>query len=96
MLEYRTVRKLQGADLVAQVNENIAAGWIPLGGVSGWNTDSKSYLVQAMTRDVPLTAKAIEAIGWAWAEACAALERGEDPRTMPVPEVLALAEEALK
>ncbi len=29
-----------------------------------------------------------ETVGWTWAEACTVLDRGEDPRTKEMPEVL--------
>ena len=31
-------------------------------------------------------------LGWMYAECCAALDRGEDPRTMDVPEMVGRAE----
>lgn len=36
-----------------------------------------------------------ETLGWTWAMACALLDRDIDPRTVEVPDVLALAKEEL-
>lgn len=49
---------------------------------------------QAMS-DRKLSDDVYTAIGWCWAEACASLDRGQDPRTIDCAELLSRAEEDL-
>ena len=50
MLEYTILEYGYTDSLIVKVSEKIAEGWMPLGGISTWESENRTWYAQAMTR----------------------------------------------